>query len=414
MTTILFSVIRKFTLGSVIHTSLFLFTCELVSADFSAFENYLCLQQHNLYRSRTKGHYDYNGEELKTPCNMQQMRWSRCLAELAQANVDECSTAHKQDAELLKKCAEEFQVDVGDFKPGQNIWTHGSKKPECNKRCGEAVDMWHDEFRFYDVDTGKMSNDVTSKIKAKETVSHFLQLMWADTLYVGCASNVQKGSGCSKCIVVCNYWEPGVYRNKMPYETSGRKCGCNSGFVHDEEANMCVPENTLVTETADDQLCKEPGWTYSHNARACFKPMVGNKIETEQTCNSAGGRLVCESDLHPSFNRSFIGEIVAKMSTDEYADINVQRAFLWMSNEFEKGSSFDSEPVTKCPGRDSFLHSSLVPDGVWIKDNTCLAVKLNRIFPSDQYLFRENCEKVIELNWKNQVVKYMFSICLKD
>ena len=90
----LFSVIQKVTLVNVIHTSLFLFTCELVVADFSAFENYLCLQQHNLYRSRTKGHYDYNGQELKTPCNMEQMRWSRCLAQLAQVNVDKCSTAH--------------------------------------------------------------------------------------------------------------------------------------------------------------------------------------------------------------------------------------------------------------------------------------------------------------------------------
>ena len=47
--------------------------------------------------------------------------------------------------------------------------------------------------RFYDVDTGKMSSDVTSKIRNEETVHHFLQLMWADTVYVGCASNEQTG-----------------------------------------------------------------------------------------------------------------------------------------------------------------------------------------------------------------------------
>ena len=114
------------------------------------------------------------------------------------------------------------------------------------------------------------------------------------------------------------------------------------------------------------------------------------------------------------FTGTLFNECLAIFPIFQYSEINVNRAYVWMSNVFEEGSEFDSEPVTMCPGRDSFLHASLVPDGTWMKDFTCLAVKMNRILEYDQYLLREDCDKVTELNWRGDTVKYMLSICLRD
>lgn len=58
-----------------------------------------------------------------------------------------------------------------------------------------AAKLWYDEVKYYDWSAPGFS----------QTTGHFTQLVWADTKYIGCATNVCE----SMNLVVCLYWPPG-------------------------------------------------------------------------------------------------------------------------------------------------------------------------------------------------------------
>ena len=193
---------------------LFWVTPSRVFGAFSVTDEVNCLATHNLYRATVAGSVDHWGKDMDQPCNMKTMLWNRCLAELAQINVDEGRTHHHwgqhqniiffikslkisislnkfehvADAAKKAECAKEFGMAPEDIVIGQNIFWDGNRKYPCEEKCGEAVASWYSEVQYYDKKSGKIAKKFKGSTNSKEVITHFKQLMWANTSWVGCAA----------------------------------------------------------------------------------------------------------------------------------------------------------------------------------------------------------------------------------
>lgn len=86
---------------------------------------------------------------------------------------------------------------------GENIaWGSGDMSAQ------DAAEMWIDEKKYYDYDSNTC-NDPNGG-----TCLHYTQVVWKNTLRLGCAKVVCNSGG---TFITCNYDPPGNYMGQRPY-----------------------------------------------------------------------------------------------------------------------------------------------------------------------------------------------------
>jgi uncharacterized protein YkwD len=144
------------------------------------------LDAHNEYRARH---------------GVQPLRWAEPLARIAN------DWARSQASQ---GCPLKHNPDLGQtLSLGENIAGAMSVGPGAGKT---AVSLWYNEVSNYNY----------SKPEISSRTGHFTQVVWASTTELGCAiapcvgtadlNDWRKRGG----LVVCNYYQPGNYKNKIP------------------------------------------------------------------------------------------------------------------------------------------------------------------------------------------------------
>lgn len=162
---------------------------------------------------------------VPTAANMKKMKWSNELAEVAQNYANKCIWGHNSARTT------DTSVLTSQFSyVGENLYVTSRSTVDPSS----AVESWDSE-----------KNDYTYSSQACTGVcGHYTQVAWADSEYVGCASQTCPSfTGLSSSfnggtIVVCNYGNGGNLSGKKPY-ISGTSCSsCPGGYSCSD--NLCV------------------------------------------------------------------------------------------------------------------------------------------------------------------------------
>ncbi|XP_032746688.1 GLIPR1-like protein 1 [Rattus rattus] len=135
--------------------------------------------------------------------NMNQLSWDKSLAKLAKSWTKECKFSHNPCTSKRHGCTKDYDYI------GENIYLG-----KIDARPEDVVFSWYNETKDYNFD----DNTCT------KTCGHYTQVVWADTLKIGCAiSNCPHLTGYSAGLFVCNYAPAGNFRGSKPYIT-GKPC----------------------------------------------------------------------------------------------------------------------------------------------------------------------------------------------
>ncbi|CAJ1936224.1 unnamed protein product [Sphenostylis stenocarpa] len=131
-----------------------------------------------------KGHNDARAD-LEVDVPLPHLDWNDTLADYAQNYANQ----RKSDCQLEHShgpYGENLAVSTGDI------------------NCALAVRLWVDEKRFYDYSTNSCDG----------VCGHYTQVVWRNTLRVGCAKVACDDGG---TFIGCNYDPPGNYIGERPY-----------------------------------------------------------------------------------------------------------------------------------------------------------------------------------------------------
>ncbi|CAG2108950.1 unnamed protein product, partial [Medioppia subpectinata] len=87
--------------------------------------------------------------------------------------------------------------------------TKSSPKKMSELKCKTAAKHWYDEIEFYDFERG-----VAKAGHESEQIGHFTQMVWSDTLEIGCAKSFSDSTGIT--YLVCNYYPHGNVQGTFP------------------------------------------------------------------------------------------------------------------------------------------------------------------------------------------------------
>ncbi|XP_074643232.1 venom allergen 5-like [Tubulanus polymorphus] len=180
-----------------------------------------------------------------------------------------------------KRCIYRHDTDSQRrFKPysqvGQNYFI---LPPDYKGTLKGLVKAWFDEYKDYD----SASNTCTS---GKEC-GHYLQVVWANTQYVGCYDQ-EVCSKDKKRFIVCNYVSRGYLKNVKPYKT-GRWCSaCPAGYGFCLDGRLCVRREVCDTT---DGTCK-----CSLRASSCKNGGVFDPYDCVCKCSEGWYGRVCEKE----------------------------------------------------------------------------------------------------------------------
>jgi len=133
------------------------------------------------------------------------MSWDQNLAISSQAQANSCRWQHSSDR----------------INTGENLYATTSPAVDVVA----AVAAWADEYRYY-----SFEND---SCQPGEQCGHYTQLVWEDSLRVGCAvarcTPLLNANGSilfsSAVVTTCQYQTAGNYRGVKPYRTDGSSLG---------------------------------------------------------------------------------------------------------------------------------------------------------------------------------------------
>ena len=156
------------------------------------------LQSHNQVRMDVNAG-DFPGQPVADP-PLPLLNWDQPLADGAEAYAKQCVWAHSSDR----------------VNEGENL----AYSTGLDFSIGEAVELWADEYRGYDFATGACSISACG---------HYTQLVWQNTLLVGCGEAVCAPLRSSSGAVlanqaryhVCRYATAGNINGRPPYVIDG-------------------------------------------------------------------------------------------------------------------------------------------------------------------------------------------------
>ncbi|XP_028728902.1 GLIPR1-like protein 1 isoform X1 [Peromyscus leucopus] len=147
--------------------------------------------------------------------NMNHLYWDKKLAKVAESWSKNCKFAHNPCINKRQGCIKDYDV------LGENIFLGGVQTPP--KRM---ISYWYNETQYYDFET----------MACSKVCGHYTQVVWANSLRIGCAISNCPNLGSSTGLFVCNYSPPGNYRDTKPY-IKGESCSkCPTSDCKD---NLC-------------------------------------------------------------------------------------------------------------------------------------------------------------------------------
>lgn len=169
-------------------------------------EREIVVHKHNTFRSDMAN----TNMKLWPAANMQVMSYSRELEFIAQCFANSCM------ADGVDKCRSTTEYE----EVGQNIYVLHKYLGQSTEReiLSNALHHWQSEFIFFKsewIDNFKLSE--ISQVK------NFMQLIWAETTYVGCGRARMGGEIITKYVIICNYSPSGVIEGQPVY-IKGNPC----------------------------------------------------------------------------------------------------------------------------------------------------------------------------------------------
>ena len=161
-------------------------------------------------------HNNYRRWVSPPAANMQLMRWSSCLEEVANRYLSTCpGFAHNQNR---NSDAQALGCEASENNVGENLYWYSAYFTNNSV----PVEAWYDEYQYYDIYSKSCSY----------ICGHYTQIVWADTNLVGCAKFVATDNcnGDSGTYFICNYAPGGNYYSKAPYEIGDACSKCEEGF----------------------------------------------------------------------------------------------------------------------------------------------------------------------------------------
>ena len=178
-------------------------------------------------------HNNYRRWASPTAANMQLMKWSSCLEEVANGYLTTCpGFAHNPNR---KDEAQALGCEGSENSVGENLYWHSLSISNNSV----PVEAWYDEYQYYDIVSKYCTN----------ICGHYTQIVWANTYLVGCAKidATNDCSGSSGTYFLCNYGPGGNYISEAPYEVGLACSQCEGGFDYCIEG-LC--SKTSVSSTA--------------------------------------------------------------------------------------------------------------------------------------------------------------------
>lgn len=163
--------------------------------------------------------------------NMYRMKWDDDLAQVAQAFTNLCDDRHDKEA----------QRKTSKFpKVGQNIaWNYEPTQTQVVDSAGRVKD-WFSEYKDFSA-----AYVDPFHVNPGPVVTHFTQVAWADTRYIGCGythyklRNDDNPSLPYKKLFVCNYAPGGNVIGRSMYKVGSVCSVCPAGTVCDAATGLC-------------------------------------------------------------------------------------------------------------------------------------------------------------------------------
>lgn len=200
-------------------------------ADLTASEVNTVLAAHNNVRSTVS----------PTAANMTRLVWDQNLAAVAQNYANQCNFAHNAN-----RNANYAALSPNTGQVGENIFVTTQGRAQALNGSGSAVALWAAEAVDYTF--------ATNSCGAGKVCGHYTQVVWANTLRVGCGitqcpsiiglpSTFNNGQ-----LVICNYNPAGNFIGQSPYiaGTTGSQCPASLPNVVD---GLCSPAASAAQTT---------------------------------------------------------------------------------------------------------------------------------------------------------------------
>ncbi|XP_026322127.1 GLIPR1-like protein 1 [Hyposmocoma kahamanoa] len=136
------------------------------------------------------------------------MIWDEEIAQKAANWAEQNKFQHNPDISLPSK----------RFETGENLYLHRSTDPKFVLNLDVSIQEWFDEHKNYRYKKLEFSDFQSSKV-----IGHYTQMVWADTMYIGCAVSQYQDGKWNSILVVCNYAPRGNKLDDHPYDTQGRR-----------------------------------------------------------------------------------------------------------------------------------------------------------------------------------------------
>jgi pathogenesis-related protein 1 len=143
------------------------------------------------------------------------MTWSPTLAAYAQEWTDELASNQTTCAQPMHRSGQDLQRK----RYGENLAASGSR-PARMTTLAFAIDGWSGEVACYTYGTilGSEQCDTSCYMSMhSDGCGHYTQLVWRDSLEVGCGVSTCTANGITYDIWVCNYSQPGNVVGRTPY-----------------------------------------------------------------------------------------------------------------------------------------------------------------------------------------------------
>lgn len=202
--------------------------CQLIVAHLTDDEKRAALRAHNQYRSQVaQGRLP----GYSPASNMYRLIWDEELADVAQAFTNQCDNSNHDKKEL--RITTRFQ------KVGQNFhWNEEFGKLQGPDAKGRIEDFFSEYKAFNPANV-----DPFSTSRTRGVVTHFTQVAWAETRYVGCGYTQYKlahyDDHQTMKLFACNYAPAGNTIGRPMYK-KGRPCSaCPDGTACEQATGLC-------------------------------------------------------------------------------------------------------------------------------------------------------------------------------
>ncbi|XP_045497492.1 venom allergen 5.02-like [Colias croceus] len=98
------------------------------------------------------------------------------------------------------------------FTTGENIYWQGSTDKNLKFNPENALNSWFNEHKDYTY--GPLTSE---QMQSKKMVGHYTQMVWSDSVYIGCGLSSEQKDGWIYYYFVCNYGPSGNYLGEKPY-----------------------------------------------------------------------------------------------------------------------------------------------------------------------------------------------------